>query len=247
MKESHNFDGWCDKLPTVYSSADFGIRFGYNNNRLIYLYKLGTYYEVSTISDLRTKMQNDNITFDIVYPLEESTTYQLTPTEIATLLGNNTIYADCGDSALVYYADITRALSEKVDDVQINGTSITSDGVANIPTMTSVVAGVAKMGNGFYILNGSIMINNADINSIKPGNANSRPISPILQHASAFYGLAKAAGDSTQSASSNPVGTYTDTAKEKIQEMLGIVTLTQAEYDALTTKSPSTIYIITED
>ena len=36
------------------------------------------------------------------------------------------------------------------------------------------------------------------------------------------YGLAKAAGDSTQSASSNVVGTYTDEAKVAIQKMLGV-------------------------
>ena len=35
-----------------------------------------------------------------------------------------------------------------------------------------------------------------------------------------FYGLAKAAGDATQSASSNAVGTYTEDAKSAISEML---------------------------
>lgn len=39
-----------------------------------------------------------------------------------------------------------------------------------------------------------------------------------------FYGLAKAAGDTTQSASSNTVGAYTDDAKTAIRAMLGIDT-----------------------
>ena len=43
------------------------------------------------------------------------------------------------------------------------------------------------------------------------------------QHASTFYGLAKAAGDTTQPSSSNEVGTYTDFAKASIKSMLGIV------------------------
>ena len=37
-----------------------------------------------------------------------------------------------------------------------------------------------------------------------------------------FYGLAKIAGDTTQAASSNPVGTYTEQAKIAIKTMLGI-------------------------
>lgn len=40
--------------------------------------------------------------------------------------------------------------------------------------------------------------------------------------AAAFYGLAKAAGDTTQAQSSNAVGTYTDAAKTAIQGMLDV-------------------------
>ena len=45
----------------------------------------------------------------------------------------------------------------------------------------------------------------------------------MRQHESTFYGLAKAAGDSTQSASTLSVGTYTDDAKIAIRNMLGAV------------------------
>lgn len=41
-----------------------------------------------------------------VYPLATSTTYQLTPTEVRTLLGSNNIYADCGTVSVTYRADI---------------------------------------------------------------------------------------------------------------------------------------------
>jgi hypothetical protein len=58
--------------------------------------------------------------------------------------------------------------------------------------------------------------------TIKTGTNTYQPLVPFVQHESAFYGLAKAAGDSTQSASSNAVGTYTDAAKIAIQKMLGV-------------------------
>ena len=113
-----------------------------------------------------------------------------------------------------------------VEDVQVNGTSILdAQGVANMPVATSnsklglvqtnSLYGISTFGNGF------IGINRADSNQTKVGTANNRPIVPSNQHASTFYGLAKAAGDTTQSASSNAVGDYTEDAKSAISEMLG--------------------------
>lgn len=57
---------------------------------------------------------------------------------------------------------------------------------------------------------------------VKAGTASGAFIAPSVQDASAFYALAKAAGDSSQSQSSNPVGTYTDAARVAIQKMLGV-------------------------
>ena len=70
--------------------------------------------------------------------------------------------------------------------------------------------------------NGRLITYRAVETQIKAGTNTERPIAPNEQHMSAFYGLAKAAGDTTQSASSNPVGQYTDDAKIAIQKMLGI-------------------------
>ena len=108
-----------------------------------------------------------------------------------------------------------------VDDVQINGTSIVEDGVANVPIADANNPGVVKIGSGLQISNGSLSTNKAASDQIKAGTQINRPIVPSIQHESAFYGLAKAAGDTTQSASSNAVGNYTDEAKAKIQNMLG--------------------------
>ena len=56
--------------------------------------------------------------------------------------------------------------------------------------------------------------------TIKNGTDAYTSLAPDRQHKSVFYGLAKAAGDSTQSASENSVGTYTETARSKISDML---------------------------
>lgn len=55
---------------------------------------------------------------------------------------------------------------------------------------------------------------------IKAGRNWFDPIVPGNQHEAVFYGLAKAAGDSTQTAAASSVGNYTDDAKSAIHEML---------------------------
>ena len=67
-----------------------------------------------------------------------------------------------------------------------------------------------------------LMINRASDGEIKQGNQYYKPIVSVNQHKAVFYGLAKAAGDTTQSQSDNAVGNYTQTAKTAIQTMLGI-------------------------
>ena len=112
-----------------------------------------------------------------------------------------------------------------VDDVQINGTSIVSSGVANIPKASTSNLGVVKMAAATFGLdinnNGELSVYCAKSADIKSDNTNNyKPIASSAFIATAFYGLAKAAGDSTQSASANAVGTYTETAKSKISDML---------------------------
>ena len=73
------------------------------------------------------------------------------------------------------------------------------------------------------VAEGTLFINPATPAAIKTGENYSLPIVPAIQSNSVFYGLAKAAGDTTQSQSSNAVGTYTDDAKAAIRSMLGAV------------------------
>ena len=120
-----------------------------------------------------------------------------------------------------------------VDDVQINGTSIVEDGVANVPVATRPTSGTNAGNQGLVTLkrNRGIAQDNNDKSlylaypnniDVKNGTGTFIPVTVAVQHASAFYGLAKSAGDTTQSQSSNAVGQYTEDAKIAIQKMLGI-------------------------
>ena len=111
-----------------------------------------------------------------------------------------------------------------VQDVQVNGTSVLGqDGVANVPVSALNVAGVASVNSDYGTTantSGRIAVSKASSTNVKDGVSQYKPIVPYNQHESTFYGLAKAAGDTTQSSSSNAVGNYTETALTKIHAML---------------------------
>lgn len=133
------------------------------------------------------------------------------------------------DGTVIYEnePDIDRELfpntPEGALDVQVNGTSIVANGVAEIPIASRNDFGVVKLGSAFSLGTGNLLqLVRATNAAVKEGINQAYPIVPYTQNQSAFYGLAKAAGDTTQSTSSNPVGTYTEEAKSAIQLMLGI-------------------------
>ena len=118
-----------------------------------------------------------------------------------------------------------------VTDVQINGTSIVSNGVASIPFGGDYTLGLVKARKWATRTNAmGIYVNDTGELGVIPGNesqvkglaTNSCVITPGNTHQAVFWGLAKAAGDVTQIASSNAVGTYTNNAKSAIQQMLGL-------------------------
>lgn len=127
-----------------------------------------------------------------------------------------------------YDATWTTPQGGGVSDVQVNGTSVVTGGVANVPIASLSSFGVAKFSGDYGIgitAAGQVYISSASSSLIKNPTGSYRGYKPIvasLQHESAFYGLAKAAGDSTQSASSNAVGQYTESAKSAIKSMIGI-------------------------
>lgn len=117
-----------------------------------------------------------------------------------------------------------------VQDVQVNGTSVVSSGVANIPiaTASSGNYGVTRIvsDNGVGEANGALYVLRASDSQIIAGSNNYRPIVPGNQHKAVFYGLAGAAGvTSNVSTPADSFTAYTDTAKGAIQKMLGVTDL----------------------
>ena len=164
-------------------------------------------------------------------------TYDGTYWQLANF-NNNTYSAMSEAEAIAGTATSSRAITAArlkqaiethapVSDVKINGTSILSNKIADIPLAANDEPGVVKVsstgagGIGTQV-NGGLVITTADATEIKAGSNTFKPITPSNQASAAFYGLAAAAGDSTQSASSNAVGTYTSGAKNAIQAMLGV-------------------------
>lgn len=117
-------------------------------------------------------------------------------------------------------------INQKVSDVQIDGSSILNNGVANVPLASTNNLGVFKVGAGVYVSSstGSLYTDKASIDNIKIGTNGYKPIVPSNQHESVFYGLAKAAGYD-MSNSENAIGEYSGGAKGKILNMLGVTNL----------------------
>ena len=89
---------------------------------------------ISSVSAFKKKLAENGT--DIVYPLAEPQTYQLTPQEVSTLLGQNNIWADTGDTTVDYRAN-TKLYIEKLtapteDDMTAN---------TNIPSGTYFMVG----------------------------------------------------------------------------------------------------------
>lgn len=115
-----------------------------------------------------------------------------------------------------------------VQDVQVNGVSVLdAQGVANVPVADLNTFGTVKVSTIVkFDSNNRLVLTGATDAQIKNENT-SFPLLAAKASSAAFYGLAKAAGDSTQSSSSNAVGNYTDAAKSAISQMLnGSVTVT---------------------
>ena len=197
-----------------------------SSNRRIYV--KDTSKASMTAEEFRTAMTGVQFIYELAEPIE----IQLTPQEVKSLLGTNNIWANTGNTSVEYCADTEMYIADQisdvpVSDVQINGTSIITDGVANVPIGLNKVGAVQISGNSAYGLNingntGFVTVASANDAEVKAGTLGQKPIAPQRQHMSTFYGLAKSAGDTTQSASSNAVGNYTEEAKASIQNMLGI-------------------------
>ena len=149
----------------------------------------------------------------------------LSQAQYGELIANGTITVD-GVTVTYDENDIyVTPQAEPITDVRVNGTSVTANGVANIPKMSTSTFGVAKVTNAFGIgidgASGNLQTILPSDAQIQDGTMARTPITPQNQHKSTFYGLAKVAGVDERN-SELPVGTYTDSAKTAIQTMLDV-------------------------
>lgn len=115
--------------------------------------------------------------------------------------------------------------SAPVTDVQINGSSILTSGVANIPCATESVTGVVRGNSSYGIaigLNGLLSINCADASQVKAGTTAVMPLVPYFQHSAVFYGLSKVAGVDLANETVT-LGTYPSTSQSAICTMIGAI------------------------
>lgn len=101
MANSSFYQGLANWLKTIDSLYVAGIVFGSGGNKVVYITKyvmqeLG----ITDIEGWKTYLSNHNL--QIVYPLATPFDIQLTPQQIETLIGNNTIFADTGDIDLTF-------------------------------------------------------------------------------------------------------------------------------------------------
>lgn len=83
------------------------------------IYQTSLFVTVPNDYDTREKAQSHLASLGAVcvYPLATPITYQLTPTEVTTLLGTNNIWADTGDTSVTYRADIQKYIQKKISEV----------------------------------------------------------------------------------------------------------------------------------
>lgn len=110
-----------------------------------------------------------------------------------------------------------------ITDVQVNGTSVVQDGVANVPKAGQSVLGVVSIYANYGVTvnaNGTLYISGAGASMQKGGVNEYFPVTSNGQHRAAFYGLAKAAGADMASLTGDTVGIYPAAQKSAISTML---------------------------
>lgn len=136
------------------------------------------------------------------------------------------IYSGDSSTAPEHYTNYTwyniKGQTGPVSDVQVNGTTVVSGGVASIPLADSNTFGVIRPNNNsFDFYNGGMIIRAASESEVKNGTNSTKALVSGRSDATAFYGLAKAAGADMKDIASTTVGVYPEAQKSAISEMLG--------------------------
>ena len=99
------------------SSANF-IQTRLAANQPRFIFPAGTMPDVTAFDDWVNTLINNGNTPCFWYELLSPVTYQLTPTEVRSLLGANNIWFDCGDTSVEYCADTKDYIDKVVGDIE---------------------------------------------------------------------------------------------------------------------------------
>lgn len=104
-------DAICSRYKVITANQTYNHNAGIgisvsNSDGTIYVYD-GAYTDSTAF---RTAMSG----VQFCYPLATPITYQLTPTEVKSFLGQNNIYTDCGNVSVKYHADTTTYINRKI-------------------------------------------------------------------------------------------------------------------------------------
>lgn len=143
---------------------------------------------------------------------------------------------------------IQRLTEDKIDDVQINGASVKNGTVANIPWASTSGAGVVRILDSYGISvydYARIGVAQAGVTEFD-GRSSLKPITMRSFDLAVKKALCTV-GNTEGNVLQKPL-IWNEQEKQNARQRLGvaIVTLTQAEYDALEVKSADTTYLVTE-
>lgn len=97
--------GLCDKFKVGTGDASVQcIRLGASNSYIYFNHITDSIAGISSLANWKTWLASNNVM--VIYPLATPQTYQLTPTEVKTILGTMNIVADTGNSSVTYAAKI---------------------------------------------------------------------------------------------------------------------------------------------
>lgn len=121
--QSNMFKAWSYSGGPASATANTPVITGRYNIAQINVF----YNEYNTVENWKAYLSSNNL--QVVYPLAVPITYQLTSQEVRTVLGSNNIWADIGDTAVVYRADPTlyiEKLTGSTEDDMIADSAIAS-------------------------------------------------------------------------------------------------------------------------
>lgn len=148
---------------------------------------------------------------------------------------------DPGSDASVTAENIQTALGyAPVKDVQVAGTSVLADGVANVPVASETDAGVVKIGNGLGIVNGAAYISDAYTGSVDLRRGNIAITPAVIDYAvkaAMCDGKGAAWTSAEQKAARERMGV------DKAYELIEAISLTEETSYLVRNVSLRTVYI----